>query len=114
MDIHFLEIVSNDVDREIAVFETSQGLSFGGPVAELGGARIADAPGGGTISVRAPMHDAEEAVARPYFITETLNETVDALRALGVEIAVPPMEIPGRGTIAIYFVDGIQYGLWQV
>ena len=113
MTVRYLEIVSKDVDREIEILEAQRGIKFGDPVAALGGARTAAFGNGTTIGVRAPMHDAEEAVARPYFLTETLQETLDAAVAKGAELAVPPMELPGQGTIALYFVDGIQYGLWQ-
>lgn len=113
MTIRYLEIVSKDVDREIAILEVQKGIRFGDPVAALGGARTATLSEGSRIGVRAPMHDAEEAVARPYFLTDTLQETVDAAVANGAELAVPPMELPGQGTIALYFVDGVQYGLWQ-
>lgn len=114
MDIHYLEVVSNDVDREISILAAAQGLTFGDPVMELGGARVADVPSGGMIGVRGPMHGGEKPVARPYFLTDALSDRVQALRELGAEIALESMEIPGRGTIAIYFVDGIEYGLWQV
>jgi hypothetical protein len=33
---------------------------------------------------------------------------------LGATIALEPIEIPGRGRVAIYFVGGIEQGLWQV
>lgn len=113
MSIGYLEIVSKDVEREIAILEGVNGISFGDPVAALGGARTATTSDGTRIGVRAPMHDPEEAVSRPYFKTDTLQETVDAAVARGAELAVPPMELPGEGMIALYFVDGVQYGLWQ-
>lgn len=113
MTIRYLEIVSKNVDREIEILESQNGIKFGDAVAALGGARTATSGDGTTIGVRAPMHDAEEPVARPYFLTETLQETLDAAVAKGAELAVPPMELPGQGTIALYFVDGVQYGLWQ-
>ena len=31
-----------------------------------------------------------------------------------LEIAHPPMELPGYGTFAIYIQGGIQFGLWQL
>lgn len=114
MNIHYLEVVSADMDREIALFEAAHSVSFGDPVEALGGARTAMAPGGGIIGIRAPMHDAERTVARPYFLTETLDDQIAALSKLGAEIAIPRMEIEGHGVIAIYIVDGIEYGLWQV
>lgn len=113
MSVHYLEIVTKDGDREIAILERAKGVRFGDPVPALGGARLAHAPDGGTIAVRAPMHDAEEVATRPYFLTDTIEETLDALVALGAVVAVPPMKIEGHGTIAVYFVDGLQYGLWQ-
>lgn len=114
MDIHYLEIVTKDVARKIAVFEAAQGLSFGDPIPELGGARTAPAPGGGTIAVRGPLREDEASVVRPYFLTDTIEKDVSALSDLGVTIAMPPTEIPGRGRFAIYIEDGIEYGLWQV
>jgi len=114
LDIYYLEIVTPDVDRHIAMYARAQGLSFGPPVPELGNARIAGSPSGGRIGIRAPMHAGEAPATRPYYRTESLPETVAALEALGAEIAVPPMEIPGQGAIAVYFLDGLQHGLWQV
>ena len=114
MTIHYLEIVSTDVDREIAILESAQGLSFGAPVAALGGARIAEKSSGGSIGVRAPMHDQEAAATRPYFLTETLEDTLAELVERGAEVAVPPMPIKGHGMIAVYFVGDLQYGLWQL
>jgi len=113
MNIHYLEIVTQDVDTDIAIIERAQGLVFGAPVTALGGARVAKTETGGSIGIRAPMHETEAAATRPYFLTETLAETIEAVRALGAEIALPPTEIPEHGTIAIYFVGDLQYGLWQ-
>ncbi|MFP3940125.1 MAG: hypothetical protein ACLF0P_07455 [Thermoanaerobaculia bacterium] len=39
---------------------------------------------------------------------------VNAAEAAGGEVAVPPTEIPGHGTFAIYFLGGIQHGLWEL
>ena len=32
----------------------------------------------------------------------------------GGKVAVPPMEIPGHGTFAIYLQGGNDHGLWQL
>ena len=37
-------------------------------------------------------------------------ESVEA----GAEGAHPPLEIPGRGTFAIYIQGGVHHGLWQL
>ena len=57
--IRYLEIVTPDVEGTLSVLENSSGVTFSNPVAELGNARVADIPGGGQISVRAPMHETE-------------------------------------------------------
>ena len=114
MNIHYLEIITNDVDRDIKIFEITHGLRFGDPDAVLGGAQLAKTPDGGSIAIRAPMHDGEKPVARPYFLTKTLDDTFAALREIGAEIAIASMKIEGHGTIAIYIVDGVEYGLWQL
>ena len=50
---------------------------------------------------------------RPYILVDDIGAAVTAAREAGAEIAIPLMEIPGRGKIAIYIQGGIQHGLWQ-
>lgn len=114
MNIHYLEIITQNVEKEIAILELTQNLEFGNAVAELGNARVATTRTGESIGVRAPMHDGEKPIIRPYFLTKNLSEKVEAIAELGADIALPSMTIPGRGEIAIYMLDGIEYGLWQV
>ena len=59
------------------------------------------------------MHAAEEPVVRPYALVEDLDAAVATAEAAGAEIALPSMELPGEGKIAIYIQGGIHYGLWQ-
>ncbi|QDV07545.1 hypothetical protein Poly30_30710 [Planctomycetes bacterium Poly30] len=113
MQTHYLEIVTPDVDATCSALERIHGTTFSDPQMELGDARIAEMSDGGTIGVRAPMHSAEEAVARPYVLVEDIDAAVEAAREAGGEIALPPMEIPGRGKCAIYLLGGNQFGLWQ-
>lgn len=112
--MHYLEIVTNDVETVCAVYAATSQLEFSEPQAELGNARTATVEDGYLLGVRAPMHDAEEPVARPYWLVEDLEKAVAAAVDAGAEVAVPPMEIPGRGRIALYFLGGNQHGLWQV
>ena len=114
MQVHYLEIVTPDVDAACAALEKLHGVSFGEPEAGLGNARTAPLAGGGTVGVRAPMQEAEEPVVRPYVLVEDIDGAVEAAEAAGAQIAHPPMEIPGHGRFAIYIQGGIQYGLWQV
>ncbi len=114
MQIHYLEIVTPDVDATCSAYAAASGLVFSEPDAGLGNARTASAPGGTSIGVRAPMHEAEQPVVRPYWLTDDINAAVAKVVEAGAEIAHPPLEIPGHGTFAIYILGGIQHGLWQL
>jgi len=114
MQVHYLEIVTPDVDAVCAAFEKLYGVSFGAPEAVLGNARTAALAGGGRVGVRAPMHETEAPVVRPYVLVDDIDAAVRAAADAGAEIALPLMEIPGHGKIAIYFLGGVQQGLWQI
>jgi predicted enzyme related to lactoylglutathione lyase len=113
MLVQYLEIVTFDVDATCSAMEDLHGVSFGGPNAGLGNARTAVLKGGGMIGVRAPMHESEHPVVRPYVLVDDIEAAIEAAEASGAEVAVPPMEIPGHGKCAIYVLGGIQHGLWQ-
>ncbi len=114
MQVQYLEIVTPDVDATCGALEKLHGVSFGELEAGLGNARTAALKGGGRIGVRAPMHEAEEPVVRPYILVDDIEAAVEAAQAAGGEIALPPTEIPGHGKFAIYIQGGIQHGLWQI
>jgi uncharacterized protein len=88
--------------------------SISEPDARLGGARIAPVDGGGLVVIRAPLRDGEDSVVRPYWLATNINAALAAVVQAGGEIALPPMEIPGYGTCAIYLQGGNDHGLWQV
>ncbi len=114
MQIHYLEIVVADVEAACALYEKQHSVSFSEPQPELGGARITELSGGGLIGIRAPLRTDEAPIVRPYSRVEDLDAAVELARLAGAEIALPTMTIEGRGTIAIYIMAGIEYGLWQV
>ena len=114
MQIHYLEIVTPDVDAVCATYEQLYGVSFGAQEAGLGNARTAAMANGGLIGVRAPMNETEEPVVRPYLLVDDVEAAAKAAAAAGGEIAHPPMELPGYGTFAIYIQGGVHHGLWQV
>jgi predicted enzyme related to lactoylglutathione lyase len=114
MRLHYLEIVTPDVAATCETLAEVHGVSFGDAVAELGGARTAELAGGGRIGVRAPMHGGDGPVVRPYVLVDDIAAAVRSAEAAGAQIALPPMEIPGQGTIAIYVLGGIEHGLWQM
>ena len=114
MQIYYLEIVTPDVDAVVASYEKLHGVSISAPEPGLGNARVVEIVGGGRIGVRAPMHDAETPVVRPYLRVEDIDAAAKAAEEAGGEIAHPPMEIPGAGKFAIYIQGGVQHGLWEV
>ncbi len=57
MKVHYLEIVTTDVDAVCAAYAAANGLQFGKPDAGLGNARTATLPGGGLVGVRAPLSE---------------------------------------------------------
>jgi predicted enzyme related to lactoylglutathione lyase len=113
MQIHYLEIVTQEVDAVCAAYAAANAVRFGDPDAGLGGARTAPLLGGGLVGVRAPMHEAEDPVVRPYWLVDDVEAAVAAAQEAGAEVAHPPMEIPGHGTFAIYIQGGVHHGLWQ-
>jgi predicted enzyme related to lactoylglutathione lyase len=113
MRIHYLEIVTHDVDAVCAGYAAAGGLVFGDPDPGLGNARTAALPGGSLVGVRAPLRDSEEPVVRPYWLVDDIESALAAAVTAGGEVAHPPLEIPGHGTFAIYFAGGVQHGLWQ-
>ncbi|MCB1034218.1 MAG: hydroxylase [Acidobacteria bacterium] len=114
MKIHYLEIVTEDVDAVCTAYSKANGLHFGEPDAGLGNARTAALPGGGLVGVRAPLHETEQPVVRPYWLVDDIEAAWTAALEAGAEAAHPPLEIPGHGTFAIYLQGGVHHGLWQI
>ncbi len=114
MRIHYLEIVTREVEAVCAAYSAANGVEFGPPDARLGQARTAELHGGGLVGVRAPLHEAEEPVTRPYWLVDDIESALAEAVARGGVVAHPAMEIPEHGIFAIYFHGGIQNGLWQL
>ncbi len=106
--------MTNDVDAVCAAYASTNGVRFGTPDAGLGNARTAALAGGGLVGVRAPLRETEEPVVRPYWLVKDIEAAVAAVVEAGGAVAVPPMEIPGHGTFAIYLQGGNDHGLWQL
>ena len=111
--IHFLEIVTPDVDGACSLYSMMYGVTFGDPDPNLGGARTAALDGGGMLGVRAPLRDTETPVVRPYVLVDDISAAVSAAAEAGAEIAMTPTEIAGYGQFAIVIRGGIESGLWQ-
>lgn len=113
MHVHYLEIVTPEVDVLCKQYSTLHGMTFGEPEASLGNARLAKMEGGGMLAIRAPMRPDEAPVIRPYVLVEDIEASVAAAADVGAEVALPPMELPGHGTCAIVIQGGIECGFWQ-
>jgi predicted enzyme related to lactoylglutathione lyase len=113
MQVYYLEVVTNDVDAVCSLYVKTSGVQFSEPDTLLGNARTAELQGGGLIGVRAPLREDEEPVVRPYWLVDDIDAAVVAVERAGGQIAIPPLEIPGRGTFSIYFLGNNQHGLWQ-
>ena len=114
MKVHYLEIVSHDVDAVCKSYEITHSVKFGEPDDFLGGARTCALSDGSIVGVRAPMRDTEEPVVRPYWLVDDIDQAVANVEAAGAQIAMPPMEIPGKGKFAIYILGANDHGLWQL
>jgi hypothetical protein len=62
MRVHYLEVVTPDVDAACELYSGIHGVQFGDTEASLGGARVARLTDGGMMGIRAPMHDGEKPV----------------------------------------------------
>ena len=113
MRIHYLEIVTNEVDAVCATYATANGVRFSDPDPVLGYARTAALLGGALLGVRAPLRETENPVVRSYWLVDDIQAAVARVEHAGGTIALPPMELPGHGTCAIYIQGGIEHGLWQ-
>lgn len=113
MLIHYLEFVSEDVAAQCAALESAHGLTFGDAVPELGNARVAEAPDGTLIGVRAPLADHETPIVRPYLTVDDIRSAVSQAEERGAVIAYPPTQQGDTGTWAIYILGGTQVGLWD-
>ncbi len=114
MKIQYLEIVTPDVDAVCQTYSQVHGVTFGEPDPNLGRARTAKLASGGMLGVRAPLRDTEEPVVRPYILVEDIQAAVAIAANAGAKIALPPMDLPGHGTCAIFIQGGIESGLWQL
>ena len=114
MQLHYLEIVTPEVEAICRTYQENLGARFGEPEPMLGNAHVAQLPSGGRVGVRAPMRDTEEPVIRPYYLVDDIAAETQKAADAGAEIALPPTELPGLGQFSIFIQGGIELGFWQV
>jgi len=112
--VHYLEIVTPDVDAACLLYSTAFGWHFQSSVPELGNAFVATLPGGSLCGIRAPLHLEETPVVRTYIRVTNLETVTRDAERLGATILLESMDLAGWGKISIYDFGGIQQGLWQV
>ncbi len=112
--VHYLEIVTPDVEAAVGHYSKAYGWRFAPAAPELGNARVAELPDGSQCGIRAPMSEQEQPIVRTYLRVADVEAATTRASDLGAKIALPPTELPGRGRIAIYFIGGVQQGIWQV
>ncbi len=114
MKIHYLEIVASDISAVCEAYEAALGVQFGPADALLGGARTCTLHDGSIVGVRGPLSEHEQPLTRPYWLVEDINVALKNAADAGAEIAHPALEIPGKGTFAIYIQGDVHHGLWQL
>lgn len=114
MKVHYLEIVSLDVEAVCRAYEHTHDVEFGAPDELLGGAKTCSLADGSIVGVRPPMRETEDPVVRPYWLVENIDQAVSRVEAQGAKIAMAPMEIPGKGRFAIYILGSNDHGLWEL
>ena len=113
MRIHYVEIVSRQVDAQCEALERIHGVSFGSAVADLGHARVAEGADGSLIGVRAPLAEHEQPTVRTYTEVADIEQAVKQAADAGAMIAYPPTQQGDTGTWSIYILGDVQIGLWQ-
>jgi predicted enzyme related to lactoylglutathione lyase len=113
MAVHYLEIVSTDVEALVALYQRIHGLTFGPPDPDLGQARVATRTDGGLVGIRAPSAAHEQPIVRAYFAVDDIRQTVKIAEDAGAFVAYPPTHQGERGTFAIVLQGGVQHGFWQ-
>lgn len=113
MAADYLEIVANDVDALVALYERMHGLSFGPPDPDLGQARVANRSDGSLVGIRKPLASHEQPIVRTYLGVDDIGTAAKNAEASGGIIAYGPTAQGQRGTFAIVIHGDVQHGLWQ-
>lgn len=113
MAVHYLEIVSDDVDTLTVLYERMHGLAFGSPDADLGQARVAIRADGTLVGIRKPLAAHEQPIMRTYLAVDDIQQAVKNAEDSGAIVAYPPTRQGQRGTFAIVIYGDVQHGLWQ-
>jgi predicted enzyme related to lactoylglutathione lyase len=113
MAVHYLEIVSDDADSLVALYERMYGFSFGPPDSDLGEARVATRADGTLVGIRKPLAAHEQPIVRIYLAVEDIQQALKQAEDSGALVAYGATRQGERGVFAIVIQGGVQHGLWQ-
>jgi predicted enzyme related to lactoylglutathione lyase len=113
MAVHYLEIVSTDVDALTELYQRMHGLSFDPPDPDLGHARVAAQADGPLVGIRKPLAEHEQPILRTYIAVEDIQQAIGEAEESGAMIAYPPTRQGHQGTFAIVIKGGVEHGLWH-
>lgn len=113
MSVQYLEIVSNEADTVIGLYESVHGLTFGEPDPSLGQARVATRADGTVVGVREPLAEHEQPVVRAYVAVEDIERAAKKAADHGAIVAFAPTRLGNWGTFAILIQGSTEHGLWQ-
>ena len=89
--VHYLEIVTPDVEAACHLYGTAYGWSFQAMGAELGNSFLASLPDGSLCGIRAPMHEQEKPTVRTYVrVADVENAAATCL--VNIPGAPPPVK----------------------
>ena len=111
--VHYLELVSDDADALVGLYQRMHGLSFGAPDADLGQARVATRADGTLVGIRKPLAAHERPIVRTYLAVDDIQLAVKKAGESGATVAYPPTPQGKRGTFSIVIQGGVEHGLWQ-
>jgi hypothetical protein len=113
MGVHYLEIVTHDVDGLVGLYQRIHGLSFGPPDPDLGQARAATQADGTVIGIRKPLAEHEQPIVRTYLEVKGIQQATNEAEESGATLAYPPTRQADHGTFAIVIQGDVEHGLWQ-
>ena len=111
MAVHYLEIVSNDVDALSELYQRMYGVSFGPPDPDLGQARVATQADGALVGIRKPLAAHEQPIMRTYVAVTDIEQALKEAEESGAAIAYPATRQGNRGTFAIVIQGDLEFGL---
>lgn len=113
MTVHYVEIVSNEVDALTKLYQRMHGLSFGPPDPDLGQARVATQADGALVGIRKPLAAHELPIMRMYMAVDDIHQALKEAEKSGAAIAYPATRQGDQGIFAIVIQGDVEHGLWQ-